>query len=203
MLKRLKIDEAVRCMADNGLVVFPTETSYALGCRAFSKEAVTELVSAKGRPDGKPLPVILPGADYLAQFAIESPLLQIGRRFWPGPLTVVLPCFPNLASQVSGSTNMVGVRVSSHPVARELAQRIGEPIVATSANVSGSPAAVSPSDCDQAGLIGVSGLVDSGLLTGGASTVIGLSSGGFEVFREGPISREEREQAWSELRTRP
>ena len=53
------------------------------------------------------------------------------------------------------------------------------------------------------GLIGVSGLVDSGLLTGGASTVIGLSSGGFEVFREGPISTEEIEQAWSELRARP
>ena len=98
---------------------------------------------------------------------------------------------------------MVGVRVSSHPIARELAQRIGEPIVATSANVSGSPAAVSPNDCDQAGLIGVSGMIDSGLLTGGASTVIGLSSGGFEVFREGPISREEIEQAWSELRARP
>ena len=167
-------------MVDNGLVVFH-ETSLPLGVVRSPKKRSQNWCLRKD-VDGKPLPVILPGPDYLDQFAIESPLLQIGRRFWPGPLTVVLPCFPNLASQVSGSTNMVGVRVSSHPIARELAQRIGEPIVATSANVSGSPAAVSPNDCDQAGLIGVSGLVDSGRLTGGASTVIGLSSGDLSRF---------------------
>ena len=125
MLKRLSIEEGVACLRADELIVFPTETSYALGCRAFAQDAVSRLVRSKGRPDGKPLPVLLPSIKYLKQFNIESPLLSLAQKFWPGPLTVVIPCFPNLAREISGHTNMVGVRHSPHPIAGQLVEAFG------------------------------------------------------------------------------
>ena len=101
MLKCLSLAQGIEYLRNDGVIVFPTETTYALGCRAFSQKAVSRLVQLKGRPDGKPLPVLLPSLKYLQQFAIESPLLPLAGHFWPGPLTVVIPCFPNLAREVS------------------------------------------------------------------------------------------------------
>ena len=200
MLKRLSVPEAVSALLNNEIIIFPTETSYGLGCRAFSQEAVSRLVAAKGRPDGKPLPVLLPSADYLNQFAIESPLLPLAKMFWPGALTVVIPSFPNLAREISAQTNMVGVRMSAHPLAASLVEKVGEPIVATSANVSGMPAATNTKHCDSAKLSGVYGLVDGGSLAGDASTVVGLLDGGLEIFRAGRLSKTELESAWADLR---
>lgn len=202
MLKFISLEEGIACLKNDGVLVFPTETSYALGCRAFSQQAVSKLVQVKGRPDGKPLPVLLPSIKYLDQFAIESPLLSLAERFWPGPLTVVIPCFPNLAREVSGNTNMVGVRRSAHPIAQALVDAIDEPIVATSANVSGQPAASTVEACLNAQLKDVDGLIDGGTLGGIASTVIGLIDGRLTTFREGPIELEELNEAWAELRRR-
>ena len=202
MLKRLSVSEAINALRDDKIIIYPTETSYALGCRAFSQTAVSELVSVKGRPDGKPLPVLLPSADYLNQFAIESPLMPLAKRFWPGALTVVIPCFPHLAREISANTNMVGVRMSAHPIAAALTEAVGKPIVATSGNVSGMPAAVSAQHCDGADLKGVTGLVDGGTLHGDASTVLGLLEGELDIFRAGRLSRGELEAAWSDLRKR-
>lgn len=201
MLKRLSLAEGIEHLRNDGVIIFPTETSYALGCRAFAQEAVSRLVSIKGRPDGKPLPVLLPSLKYLQRYAIESPLLPLADHFWPGPLTVVIPCFPNLAREVSGSTNMVGVRRSAHPVAAALVEALDEPIVATSANVSGTPAAASVAACHAAGLVGVNGLIESGTLGGQASTVVGLVEGRLEIFREGRLSSQLVASTWTSLRS--
>ena len=202
MLKPLSLSEGIECLKRDGVLVFPTETSYALGCRAFSQKAVSRLVSVKGRPDGKPLPVLLPSIKYLKQFAIESPLLPLAEQFWPGPLTVVIPCFPHLAREVSGNTNMVGVRRSAHPIAEALVEAIDEPIVATSANVSGKPAASTVEACHAAGLLNVDGIIESGTLGGRASTVVGLVDGRLVTFREGPVETQTVRDAWDGLRSR-
>ena len=201
MLRRLSVEEAISLLRADEIIIFPTETSYALGCRAFSQGAVSRLVEAKGRPDGKPLPVLLPAVDYLEQFAIESPLMPLARKFWPGALTVVIPCFPNLAREISAHTNMVGVRMSAHPMAIAITKGLGEPVVATSANVSGMPAAVSAADCDGAELSHVRGLLDGGTLEGDASTVVGLLDGELEIFREGRLARDLLNSAWRDCRT--
>ena len=75
---------------------------------------------------------------------MDSPLAVLAEQFWPGALTLVVPAFPGLPTQVTAGTNMVGVRVSAHPVARKLVERLGEPVVATSANLTGQPAANLP-----------------------------------------------------------
>jgi L-threonylcarbamoyladenylate synthase len=201
MLKCLSLAQGIEYLRNDGVIVFPTETTYALGCRAFSQTAVSRLVQLKGRPDGKPLPVLLPSLKYLQQFAIESPLLPLASHFWPGPLTVVIPCFPKLAREVSGNTNMVGVRRSANPIAAALVEALDEPIVATSANVSGTPAASSVEACHAAGLVGVDGLIEGGTVGGQASTVVGLVEGRLETFREGGLSSELVVSTWRGLRS--
>ncbi|MBU0552036.1 threonylcarbamoyl-AMP synthase [Myxococcota bacterium] len=202
MLKRLTIEEGVERLRAGGVLVFPTETSYGLGCRAMDSEAVARVVGAKGRPSGKPLPILLPGASYLKDRDMETPLQGLAEVFWPGALTLVVPAFPGLSAEVTAGTNMVGVRVSAHPIARALVEALGEPLVATSANHSGAPAATDPAAADAAELEGVDGLIDGGALPGGASTVVGFVAGQLEFYRRGPISEEAIRAEWARLRAR-
>jgi L-threonylcarbamoyladenylate synthase len=101
---------------------------------------------------------------------------------------------------VTADTNMVGVRVSGHPVAARLVAALGEPIVATSANRSGQPAPATPEACDAAGLEGVDGLVDGGSVSGAPATVVGLVEGALRVFREGLVSAEHVQATWTRIR---
>lgn len=199
-MRRLQIDEAIAVLKAGGVIVFPTETSYGIGCRAYDAEAVLRVVTAKGRPEGKPLPVLLPSAEALRQKRLETPLVVLAEAFWPGPLTLVVPAFPGLPAPITADTNMVGVRVSAHPIARALVEGLGEPLVATSANRSGHPAAATAEDCENAGLVGVDGLVDGGALKGHASTVVGLDRGELRIFREGPIGLDALSAVWSRAR---
>ncbi len=198
MLKRITEEEAVSRLRCGGVVVFPTETSYSLGCKAGDRDAVSRLMALKRRPDGRPLPVLLPSLRALQRHQPETPLLALAQQFWPGPLTLVVAAFPGLATSITGDTNMVGVRVSGHPVAARIALALGEPIVATSANRSGQPAPSSPEACDAAGLDDADGLLDDGPVPGSKSTVVGFVDGALRIFREGPITREAIEAAWAQ-----
>lgn len=199
-MKTLTVNAAIERLKAGGVIVFPTETSYGIGCRAYDADAVGRVVRAKGRPDGKPLPILLPSVDALRQKQLETPLLPLAEAFWPGPLTLVVPAFPGLPAPITADTNMVGVRVSAHPIARALVEGLGEPVVATSANRSGQPAAATPEACRAAGLEGVDGLVDGGGLKGDASTVIGLDRGELRVFRQGPIGLDALQRVWDSAR---
>ncbi len=200
MLERLTTEEGLTRLRCGGVVVFPTETAYGLGCRAFDEVAVARVIAAKGRPEGKPLPVLLSGVGALRLRRVESPLLLLAEAFWPGPLTLVVPAFPNLPAAVTAGTGMVGVRMSAHPVAAALTAALGEPLVATSANRSGAPAATTPAACDEAGLHGVDGMVEGGAVAGTASTVVGLVDGDLRLFREGPITEAALRRVWDPLR---
>lgn len=197
MLKRISEEETVAILRRGGVVVFPSETSYSLGCRAGDRDAVSRLMALKRRPDGRPLPVLLPSLRALQRHQPDTPLLALAQAFWPGPLTLVVAAFPGLASSITGDTNMVGVRVSGHPVAARIALALGEPIVATSANRSGQPAPNSPEACDAAGLDDADGLLADGPVPGSKSTVVGLVDGTLRVFREGPITTDAIEAAWA------
>lgn len=208
-MRRLSLEEAVTCLKQSGLILFPTDTSFGLGCRAYDSTATGRLVYAKGRPNGKPLPVLLPSLAYLRGRNIETPLIALAEAFWPGPLTLVVPAFPGLAAEVTGGTQMVGVRISAHPLAQALVEAIGEPVVATSANRSGEPAACSLEDVDKLQLNNVDGvLCDQALMNAPAvdpkdvrgSTVVGLQQGDLVIFRQGPISEEQLRKVWNAVR---
>jgi L-threonylcarbamoyladenylate synthase len=139
------VDEAAALLARGGLLVFPTETYYGLGCDPWQREAVARLLALKGRPEDQALPLVAGEVEQVERAAPGwtrvASAERLARGHWPGPLSLVLDAAGDLAPGVAAEDGSVAIRVSSHPVAAELARRLGRPVVATSANRSGSPPA--------------------------------------------------------------
>ena len=122
--------------------MFPTETSYGLACDATNHDAVERVIRIKDRPDNSPVALIVQDIDMAHWCGNIDPALEtFTGRHWPGPLTIVIPGANDTLSPFCLRGDTVGVRVSSHPVAQALTEGLGKPIIATSANVHGKPAA--------------------------------------------------------------
>ncbi|MCI0371331.1 MAG: threonylcarbamoyl-AMP synthase [candidate division NC10 bacterium] len=134
------LEEAAVALRAGRLVVFPTDTLYALGADPLNGEAVGRLVRAKGGRE-KAIPLLLPGQEDLGRVAAEVPdlALALARRFWPGPLTLILRTRSDLPEAVTGGTGTVGVRVPAGRVALALLKLLGGPVTGTSANRTGEP----------------------------------------------------------------
>ena len=133
---QLELDAAVQALRDGELVAFPTETVYGLGAHAAHPAALRRVFELKGRPPTHPLIVHLDSARFLPRWAREIPpaAQQLAERFWPGPLTLVLPRAPNVHPLVTGGQDTVAVRVPAHPMAQQLLTAFGGGIAAPSAN---------------------------------------------------------------------
>jgi L-threonylcarbamoyladenylate synthase len=131
-----EIDEAVTALRDGDLVAFPTETVYGLGANAANPAAVRRIFEAKGRPATHPVIVHLDSPKYLHRWAREVPdaAKRLAGRFWPGPLTIVLPRNPAVHDVVTGGQDTVAVRVPAHPMAQQLLTAFGGGLAAPSAN---------------------------------------------------------------------
>jgi tRNA threonylcarbamoyl adenosine modification protein (Sua5/YciO/YrdC/YwlC family) len=139
--------DAVDRIRAGGLVAYPTETAYGLGADATSEAALARLRRWKGRSEAQPLSILVHGAAALAALGCEAGprALALAAAFWPGPLTLVVPCRQRFARGVAREDGALGLRCSSHPLAAQLARRLSlagvGPITATSLNPSGEPAA--------------------------------------------------------------
>lgn len=131
------ISDAVREIRSGGVVVFPTETVYGLGADATNALAVARIYEIKGRPHFNPLIVHAADAESAFRLAKDIPetAFELGRRFWPGPLTLVLPKQSGIPGIVTAGLDTVALRVPSHPVAQRLLQTAGLALAAPSANV--------------------------------------------------------------------
>lgn len=192
-----EIDKAARILRTGGLVAFPTETVYGLGADATSDRAVARVYEAKGRPSFNPMIVHVTGlaaAERLATFPSGARLLA--ERFWPGPLTLVVPrresCPVSLLA--SAGLSSLALRVPAHPVAQALLAAVDRPIVAPSANPSGR---VSPTTAEhvQAGLgKKVDLILDGGpSVVGVESTIVGFLEEEPELLRPGGLARADLE----------
>jgi L-threonylcarbamoyladenylate synthase len=179
-----------------GTVIYPTETLYALGCDARNAAACARVAELKRRPQSKPFPLIV--ADMAVLRALLAPLPQsletdlalLATRFWPGPLSVLLPTRPELPALVRDAQGLSSVRISPHPLAAQLCRRSGGALVATSANVSGQPATADPAELDPELLANATGaLLARPWPAGGApSTLVRLlGSGRVAVLRAGAV----------------
>jgi L-threonylcarbamoyladenylate synthase len=130
------IDLAVGVLRAGGLVAIPTETVYGLAANASDPQAVARVFAAKGRPPGHPLIVHIGAGASLAEWALRVPdaALRLAAAFWPGPLTLVLPRHPSVATVVTGGHDTVAVRMPAHPVAQRLLEAFGGGLAAPSAN---------------------------------------------------------------------
>jgi len=132
----LELDAAVQALRAGELVAFPTETVYGLGANAQHAAAVQTIFAVKGRPADHPLIVHIDSARFLHRWAREVPAAaaRLAERFWPGPLTLVLPRAPEVLDLVTGGQDSVAVRVPAHPMAQQLLTAFGGGIAAPSAN---------------------------------------------------------------------
>jgi L-threonylcarbamoyladenylate synthase len=189
------IRDALDVLKNGGLVVFPTDTVYGVGASVDRPDAVARLYVAKGRPLERAIPVLVSGVEAARRLADHVPASAslLMERFWPGPLTVVLPAAKWLPEEIVRDTGGVGVRMPDHPVALELIRQSGGAIATTSANRSG--AIETRTAADAAEQIGdrVDLVLDGGESPGGVpSTVVRIEqNGSFTVLRAGAISSEE------------
>ncbi|MGB9381260.1 L-threonylcarbamoyladenylate synthase [Candidatus Binatus sp.] len=187
------VEDGIAALQAGELVVYPTETFYAIGADAFSSIALRRLFQLKGREPGKPVGLIAADSAMAFSVAREVPLdaRRLADAFWPGPLTLVLPARGEIASELTGPDG-VGVRVSPNPVARALSAGVGRPITATSANLSGE-APASTLDHARAGLgVKVKAYLEGGKLTALApSSVVAINASGWKMVRVGAISEDQ------------
>jgi L-threonylcarbamoyladenylate synthase len=184
------LETATRILRSGGLVAFPTETFYGLGARALDPVAVARIFEAKGRPEDKPLLVLVDSLAMVHRVAGEVPARahRLMERYWPGALTLVLLAHADLPTMLTAGTGTIGVRLSGHPVARALVAATGEPVTAPSANLHG---AASPRTADEVIVslgAGVDLVLDAGPTRGGpASTVLDLTRTPAVVLRAGAV----------------
>jgi L-threonylcarbamoyladenylate synthase len=184
---------AADCLRRGGLVAFPTETVYGLGVHALDRAAVRRLFEAKGRPANDPLIVHIASPAAMADLVLHVPdtARALAARFWPGPMTIVLPHSPLVPDEVTAGLPTVAVRVPAHPVARALLQAAAVPVAAPSANLFSKPSPTRASHVldDLGGRIDL--IVDGGPTEVGVeSTVIDLSGQVPLVLRPGAIAIE-------------
>jgi L-threonylcarbamoyladenylate synthase len=184
-----EIDRAGALLRGGGVVAYPTETFYGLGALARDAAALERLANAKGRPEGKPLPIVAADAAMAAEVAVIEGLARLlAERFWPGPLTLVVPARPGLGAPITGGTGTVGIRVPGSEVARALCRAAGGPIVSTSANPAGAPPPASAGALDPGLVARLDGVLDAGPTPGGApSTVVAVDGDRLTLLRAGAV----------------
>ena len=197
-----EIKEAADILRRGGLLGIPTETVYGLGANALDEEAVGHIFEAKGRPQDNPLILHVPDAGWLERYCREVPEVAylLAEKFWPGPLTMILPGKDIVPGRTTGGLSTVGVRCPDHAVTRAIIREAGVPVAAPSGNTSGRPSPTSASDMleDMDGKI--DGIVDGGACRVGVeSTIIDLTVSPPQLLRPGGLPLEELRQVLGEV----
>jgi L-threonylcarbamoyladenylate synthase len=183
------IEQAVRMLQEKGVIIYPTETLYGLGASPLYQEAMKRLYAIKGRDEAKPIPFLIKDLEVLETLVEEVP--PIGRelmaRYWPGPLTLIFRAKPGLPVPLRSKDGTIGLRISSHPIARGIVEALDAPLTATSASLAGGE---DLSDVEKlAQLFGdqVDLIIDSGRVQGKGSTVVDLTIAPPRIVRQGMI----------------
>ena len=185
-----KIDEAVAILKGGGVIGFPTETFYGLGADASNEAAIEKIFGVKGRDFRNPILVVIgePGQVDLFAGDIPAQARSLMQRFWPGPVTILFRASAAVSPKLTAGSGKIGIRLTSHPIARELARKLGGPLTATSANLSGAP------ECSTAAEVlsqlegRIDGIVDGEITPGGkGSTIVDATVFPVNVLREGVI----------------
>lgn len=173
------VEKAVETLHQSGVIAYPTEAVFGLGCDPTNEQAVLRLLALKSRPVSKGLILVAAGLEQLANFIAPLSTAEIERlqKTWPGPVTWVIPANNNAPSYITGGRQTIAVRVSAHPVVAGLCRGCGHALVSTSANKSGQPPAVTASEVEQQFARQLSCIVDGDV--GGRdapSTIIDLAT---------------------------
>ena len=197
-----EIETAAAILRDGGLLGIPTETVYGLGANGLNTDAVRRIFEAKGRPQDNPLILHIPEAGWLTRYCRNIPpaAYELARRFWPGPLTMILRRRANVPNATTGGLDTVGIRCPDHPVTLAIIRAAGVPVAAPSGNLSGRP---SPT-CARHMIEDMDGRID-GIVDGGPcgvgveSTIIDLTTPIPRLLRPGGLPLESLREALGEV----
>ncbi len=184
------LKEAAGILLKGGLVAFPTETFYGLGANALDSKAFGRVYSIKGRPEGKPLLVLVDSVRMVETLveAIPATVLVLMTRYWPGPLTLVLKAVPGLPPHLTAGTGTIGVRLPNHPVPFGLVRAAGVPVTAPSANPSGEEPPTTAAAVLEAFDGKIELVVDGGPTKGGLpSTILDVTVAPPRILRKGAL----------------
>lgn len=198
MVSEQDVANAVAVLRSGGLVAFPTETVYGLGADASNPDALRKVFAAKGRPHDHPLIVHVADAVQLANWARDIPpaATRLAKKFWPGPLTIILRRAPRVNDLVTGGQDTVALRVPSHPVAQALLRAFGGGVAAPSANRFGRVSATTAAHVRHEFGAAVGCVLDGGAADVGIeSTIVDLSGAQPALLRPGWITAAQLEQA--------
>ena len=188
------LERAAEILKNGGLAAIPTETVYGLAADAFNEAAVHGIFAAKGRPSDNPLIVHISDMDMIGRIAASVPpeAYTLARRFWPGPLTMIMKKRPEVPYATSGGLDTVAIRFPSHPAAHKIIELAGTPLAAPSANLSGSPSPTTFQHCVNDLMGRVDAIVDGGPCSVGVeSTVITLAGERPVLLRPGYVTLEQ------------
>ena len=186
-----RVQDIVAALEGGGVVVLPTDTVYGLAALPTSRDAIERIFALKGRRADVPLAVLCASADQALGLAAPVPGVErVAARFWPGPLTLVLPRRSGVELHLGEPQHTIGLRVPDHDLVRAVAARTG-PIAATSANRHGEPTPATASEAAASLTAAPDLVVDGGRLEASASTVVDASGTPWVARRVGPIDPDE------------
>ncbi|OLD35787.1 MAG: threonylcarbamoyl-AMP synthase [Crenarchaeota archaeon 13_1_40CM_2_52_14] len=182
------IQKAAAAIQKGGIVVYPTDTVYGLGCNPFDEKAVNRVSAVKGRSKGN-LPILVDTLGRARELGVISGDVEtLALRYWPGPLTIVVPSQAKLPFQVTGLEKMVGLRIPSREDTLDLISKAGGTLLGTSANTSGNLSLRNAEDAFKVFEGKVDIVLNGGITPPGLeSTVVRLTESGIQVLREGAI----------------
>lgn len=181
-----KIQRAVQILRDGGLIAYPTDTVYGLGCDLLNKQAIDRLYQLKGVGRDHPLAFICPDLSDIAKYAVvENQVYRVLKRFLPGPYCFILQATREVPKMVQTKQKTVGIRVPNHPITLALVRELGQPLISTTASRPGQGPLVDPWEIDQE-FSGLDLVIDGGDAGGEVpTTVVDLSQGDVRVVRLG------------------
>jgi L-threonylcarbamoyladenylate synthase len=184
-----KIKKAIKILKQGGIVIFPTDTAFGIGCRIDKEDAVKRLFKIRKRPESKAIPVLIDSIETAREYVEDIPqeVEDLMKKYWPGALTIILRCNrAKVLSLVRGGGETVGIRMPNNKIIQEIISEVGKPILGPSANFSGDKTPYSFEDLDKE-LIGLVDLVIKGDTNSEkmSSTVIDCSRKPWRIMREG------------------
>lgn len=189
-LVKKKVDKAVTLLEKGKIICFPTETYYGIGVDPYNPAAVEKLFSVKKRDFGKAILLLVDEVGKIEELVDKVPDIYIPlmEEFWPGPLTLLFPASSMINPLLTGGTGNLGIRISSHPAAREICRVFKKPITATSANISGMPPAMSAEEAEKIFSSTIDFIFDGGASQAEmGSTIVGYDGDSLTLIRDGII----------------
>lgn len=187
------LERAAASVRRGKVIAIPTDALYTLVADPFNLRAVTQVFQAKGREPHRSLPVLIRDTMMAEELATElsETFFVLARRFWPGPLTMIVPASPRLPLKVTGNTGRLAIRQSRSLVANQLIAALNQPLISTSANISGRPTC--RSGIDVFGMMDgrVDLVVDGGVCAGQGATTVDITEPVWKIIRSGAIEEKE------------